>query len=413
MVSPITARWTVVRTSARSSSVTACSSLDQPLLDSAGREDQHDEQAVRCERDQLDVTDRGPGEGGVLHDRDLVGQLREQPHRAVHHVVEVDRPVEEGGDRALLGGAHRLERGQAVDEQPVALVGGDPAGAGVRLGDEPLLLQRRHVVADGRGRDTEGVTLDQGLGADRLLGGDVVLDDGSQDGELAVVLQSARLPQHPGLGHVRSWHSSALSAKRTSLDRRDRLQRGGRQSVGRALPLARRQRLGGRRRGRAAGARHPGVGGAGPRGGRRPAPGEQPAGALGRQQPRALGPHLRQRRAPGRGSRADLSRDRRRDPARSTPPRYVRRLRRRTTRAGRRSPRPRSSSPSARSRRRSRSTWATASSSWSTPAAATRAATWSCAFPTPTSCSPATWWSRPTPGTCRPSATTATRWSGR
>jgi hypothetical protein len=108
----------------------------------------------------------------------------------VHHVVEVDRPVEEGGDRALLGGRHRLERGQAVDEQPVALVGGDPAGAGVGLGDEPLLLQRRHVVADGRGRDTEGVTLDQGLGADGLLRGDVVLDDGSQDGELAVVLHA-------------------------------------------------------------------------------------------------------------------------------------------------------------------------------------------------------------------------------
>ena len=79
--------------------------LDEPLLHPAGREDQHDQQPVRRERDQLDVTDRGPGEGGVLHDRDLVGQLREQPHRAVHDVVEVDRAVEEGGDRALLGGA--------------------------------------------------------------------------------------------------------------------------------------------------------------------------------------------------------------------------------------------------------------------------------------------------------------------
>ena len=140
------------------------------------------------ERDQLDVADRGPGQRGVLHDRDLAGQLREQPHRAVHHVVEVDRAVEEGGDRALLGGAHRLERGQPVDEQPVALVGRDPAGAGVRLGDEPLLLQRRHVVADGGRRDAERVPLDQRLGADRLLGGDVVLDDGAQHGELAVVL---------------------------------------------------------------------------------------------------------------------------------------------------------------------------------------------------------------------------------
>ena len=113
------------------------------------------------------------------------------------------------------------------------------------------------------------------------------------------------------------------------------------------------------------------------------------------------------------GAELDLPRDRRRDPPRARRRGTCRRLRRRTTRAGRRSPRPRSSYPSARSRRRSRSTWATASSSWSTPAAATRAATWSSACPTPTCCSPATWSSRPTPGTCRPSAPTATRWSGR
>ena len=77
--------------------------------------------------------------------------------------------------------------GQPVDEQPVALVGRDPAGAGVRLGDEPLLLQRGHVVADGGRRDAEPVPLDQRLGADRLLGGDVVLDDRAEHGELAVL----------------------------------------------------------------------------------------------------------------------------------------------------------------------------------------------------------------------------------
>ena len=102
-------------------------------------------------------------------------------------------PSRKRGDGALLGGAHRLERGQPVDEQPVALVGRDPAGAGVRLGDEPLLLQRGHVVADRGRRDAEAVPLDEGLGADRLLGGDVVLDDRAEHGELAVVLHGSLL----------------------------------------------------------------------------------------------------------------------------------------------------------------------------------------------------------------------------
>ena len=60
-------------------------------------------------------------------------------------------------------------------------------GAGVRLGDEPLLLQRGHVVADGGRGDAEPVPVDERLGADRLLGGDVVLDDRAEHGELAVL----------------------------------------------------------------------------------------------------------------------------------------------------------------------------------------------------------------------------------
>jgi hypothetical protein len=76
---------------------------------------------------------------------------------------------------------------QPVDEQPVALVGGHPAGAGVRLGDVALVLQHGHVVADRGRRDTQRVPLDQGLRPDRLAGVDVVLDDGAQHGESAVL----------------------------------------------------------------------------------------------------------------------------------------------------------------------------------------------------------------------------------
>ena len=160
--------------------------LEHPLLDAAGREDHHQHDPGGAQHHQLDVAHRRARQRRVLHDRHLPGQLRQQPHRAVDDVVEVDRSFEQGGDGTPLGRAQRLDLAEPVDEQPVALVGGDPPGAGVRLGDEPLLLERRHVVADGRRRDTELVPLDERLRPDGLLGGDVVLHDRAEHGELAV-----------------------------------------------------------------------------------------------------------------------------------------------------------------------------------------------------------------------------------
>ena len=108
---------------------------------------------------------RSSGQRRVLHDRDLTGELGEQPDGPRHDVVEVDRAVQERLDGPALGRRQRLDRGQPVDEQPVALVGGHPPGAGVRLGDVALVLQHRHVVADRRRRDAQVVPLDQRLGA--------------------------------------------------------------------------------------------------------------------------------------------------------------------------------------------------------------------------------------------------------
>jgi hypothetical protein len=90
----------------------------------------------------LEVADRAARQRRVLHDGHLAGQLGQQPDRAPDDVVEVDRPLEEGLDGPLLGGRQRLDRRQLVDEQPVALVGRDPAGAGVRVGDVALVLER-------------------------------------------------------------------------------------------------------------------------------------------------------------------------------------------------------------------------------------------------------------------------------
>ena len=63
----------------------------------------------------------------------------------------------------------------------VALLRGHPPRAGVGLDDEALGLEHRHVVADGRAGHSQRVPVDEGLGADRFLGGDVVRDDGAQD----------------------------------------------------------------------------------------------------------------------------------------------------------------------------------------------------------------------------------------
>ena len=52
------------------------------------------------------------------------------------------------------------------------------------------------------GETPQVVPLDQGLAADRLLGGDVVLDDGAQHLELAVVKGHTHL-----LGSLSDWHS--------------------------------------------------------------------------------------------------------------------------------------------------------------------------------------------------------------
>ncbi len=163
------------------------------LLDPAGVRDQYQHQPGRRQRQQLHVPHRGPGQRRVLHDGDLPGQLRQQPYRTAHDVVQVDGAVQEVLDGAPLGAGKRLDAGQLVDEEAVALVRRDAPGARVRLGDEALVLQRGHVVADRGGGDTELVPLGQRLGADRLLGPDIVLDDGAQHFESAFTEHRAHL----------------------------------------------------------------------------------------------------------------------------------------------------------------------------------------------------------------------------
>ena len=187
--------------------------LDDALLDPARVDDDDEDEPGAAERHQLDVPDAAALERGVLDERDLPGDLRQESHRARHHVVEVDRLVQELVDRSALGRAQRLDPRQAVDEQPVAEVGGHATGAGVRLGDEALVLEGSHVVADGRRRDAEVVALHERLRSHRLMRGHVVLDDGPKDGK-PPFLQHAHLPGRRD--RPRPWHSVIVSAKCTS-----------------------------------------------------------------------------------------------------------------------------------------------------------------------------------------------------
>ena len=129
---------------------------------------------------ELEVRDAGPRERRVLHDGDLTGQPGEGADGAHEEVVEIAGGVEERADRVPLRRRERAQCGEMVHEDAVALVGRHAPGGGVRRRDQLLLLEEGHVVADRRGGDAEGVTVDDGLAADRLTGVDVVLHDRPQ-----------------------------------------------------------------------------------------------------------------------------------------------------------------------------------------------------------------------------------------
>ena len=56
-----------------------------------------------AEQHELDVPHPGPAQMRILHDGDLVGQLREEPHRPVQDVVEVVGPFQQRLDGPAFG----------------------------------------------------------------------------------------------------------------------------------------------------------------------------------------------------------------------------------------------------------------------------------------------------------------------
>ena len=87
----------------------------------------------------------------------------------------------------------RLQLEQRVDEEAVALVGGDAAGRGMRRGHEAQILQIRHDVADrGRGQ-TQARIARQRARADRLTVADVALDERLQQ-QLGPLVEAVVMP---------------------------------------------------------------------------------------------------------------------------------------------------------------------------------------------------------------------------
>ena len=88
----------------------------------------------------------------------------------------------------------RLDGDQRIDEQPVAERRRNPAGGGVRTGDQPLFLQVRHDVADRRRRQFEVGEPGQCARADRMTVGDVALDQRLQQ-QSGTIVHFPTLPQ--------------------------------------------------------------------------------------------------------------------------------------------------------------------------------------------------------------------------
>src|SRR5207249_7536588 len=62
----------------------------------------------------------------------------------------------------------------------------DPPGRRMRVAQEPELLERGHLVTDRGARHAQAGALGDRLRADRLTRSNVLLDDGVQDGGLAL-----------------------------------------------------------------------------------------------------------------------------------------------------------------------------------------------------------------------------------
>ena len=142
-----------------------------------------DRPTICTERTVADSARRPDDDGGVLCD------LSEQVGGLVQQLLEatVGRDRRTCRHAAWPQMSSRPGVVDVVDEEPVSLVGRHSTGRRVRLRQVPLLLEHRHLVADGGGADPHPGQIGDMRRPDRLRRGDVLLHDGSEDGGLAFV----------------------------------------------------------------------------------------------------------------------------------------------------------------------------------------------------------------------------------
>ena len=154
--------------------------LQRPLLDHAVAEHRDQQRNAWRQADDLHRADDPALVGRAHHHGGVVGETGQQARRVVQHLFDLAvRPVEERAD-LLRGGPIERGLGERVDERAVALLGGDPPGAGVRLLQVALGFEGRHVVADRRRRHRHLGRGGDVARPDRLGRVDVLLHDRSQ-----------------------------------------------------------------------------------------------------------------------------------------------------------------------------------------------------------------------------------------
>src|SRR2546426_2892199 len=184
--------------------------VDDLLLDEVALEHQDDQHRLGLERDQVDVLDPRLADLGSRDQRDVLGDLGQHHRRLLQDAVDAARRA----FKLLFNGPPDGGRGgfrfhEEVDEIPVAAVGRDAAGRGVRLLQVPGADQVGQLVADGGGGECDEVLGGEHLRTDRHPRHGVIGDDGLQDLLLALV-------ERGGLQH--DWQSRSPSANSDCTD---------------------------------------------------------------------------------------------------------------------------------------------------------------------------------------------------
>ena len=116
---------------------------------------------------------------GADDDRGMARELGQQLARLMQEVFEGTMGRrEEVCNRAPLSDGQATSGGKMVHEVAVALIGRNPAGGGVRLGQKTFPFELGHGVTDGGARNAQVTRIGDGRGRDGWSGADVLLPHG-------------------------------------------------------------------------------------------------------------------------------------------------------------------------------------------------------------------------------------------